>query len=107
MMTGENLGFMCAILNSSAATWFVSKLGLTTGMGLTQWKKFVVEKIPIVKPDEKKLVDFDHTVIDLLTISDAGNANEFKDIDNAIDRMVLDLYGFTRREAKALNQKEF
>ena len=50
VMTGPHLKYLCAILNSSIARWYVQKTGLTTGMGLTQWKKYVVEAIPVPHP---------------------------------------------------------
>ena len=102
MMTGPNLRFLCAVLNSSAVTWLVSKSGLTTGMGLTQWKKFVVESIPVVQPSKGVLAEIDHAVRALLAASDADDGEEVHDLDCAIDRMVLELYGLTLREAEVM-----
>ena len=47
LMTGRSLKWFCAILNSSLVTWMISRTARTTGAGLTQWEKFVVETIPI------------------------------------------------------------
>ncbi len=106
MMTGGNLKFLCAVLNSSAVSWLVSKSGLTTGMGLTQWKKFVVEAIPVVPPDASTLADFDDAVLDLLTMINVGDTEAVRDIDDAIDAMVYDLYGLTSQEVKALKHNK-
>ena len=102
MMTGTNLKFLCAVLNSSAITWLVSKAGLTTGMGLTQWKKFVVEALPVVQPDTSTLVKIDDAVEKVLTMLETDNTKAARELDEVIDRMVFDLYGLTSREAKAM-----
>ena len=49
IMSGTSLKYLCAILNSTLITWLIKSTALTTGMGLTQWKKFTVETIPIPK----------------------------------------------------------
>ena len=105
MMTGVNLKFLCAVLNSSAVSWLVSKFGLTTGMGLTQWKKFVVEAIPIVCPNAVTLAKFDEAVAELLSMIDVGNSEAVRGLDDMINQMVFNLYGLTAPEAKALMHK--
>ena len=105
MMTGANLRFLCAVLNSSAITWLVSKAGLTTGMGLTQWKKFVVETIPVVQPDVSTLAKIDDAVKNVLNMLEIGHTQAARDLDEMIDRMVVDLYGLTSREAKAMKNR--
>ena len=105
MMTGANLKFLCAVLNSSTITWLVSKVGLTTGMGLTQWKKFVVEAIPVVQPDAPTLAKIDGAVENVLTMLEIGDTQAARELDETIDGMVADLYGLTPREAKAMKNK--
>ena len=106
MMTGESLKFLCAVLNSSAVSWFVSKSGLTTGMGLTQWKKFVVGEIPVVRPDTSTAAAFNHTMEDLLAMIDIENRDAARNLEEAIDSMVFDLYGLTPRETKILERNK-
>ena len=83
-------------------TWLVSHIAVTTGMGLTQWDKFTVERIPVARPDASTLARFDEVVVDLLRMTDGGNTEAARDLDCMIDRMVFDLYGLTSREATAL-----
>ena len=47
IMTGSALKYLCAVLNSSLVTWFIETTALTTGMGVLQWKKFAVERLPV------------------------------------------------------------
>lgn len=49
IITGSFLKYPCAILNGTLVTWFVNNTALTTGIGPTQWKEFVVERIPASK----------------------------------------------------------
>ena len=106
MMTGSNLKFLCAILNSSVIAWLVSKVGLTTGMGLTQWKKFVVESIPVVQPSASTLAKVDDGVENMLTMLGVGNIQVASELDETIDKIVFDLYGLTSREVKVMKYKK-
>ena len=47
MMSGESMRYLCAMLNSRLITWFIGNTALTSGMGVTRWKKFAVERLPI------------------------------------------------------------
>ena len=106
MMTGTNLMFLCAILNSSVVSWLVSKVGLTTGMGLTQWKKFVVETIPVACPDASTVAEVEDAVIEYLAILDSDKVEAAAEINKRIDQMVLDLYGLTFRQVNILNRRD-
>ena len=105
MMTGTNLKFLCAVLNSTAISWLVSKTGLTTGKGLTQWKKFVVESIPVVQPNISMLSKIDNLIEDVLSTLENGDTRATREMEEEIDRMILDLYELTSRESKALKYK--
>ena len=47
MVTGQSLKYLCGILNSRLVTWLIRNTAVTTGMGLSQWDKFAVERVPI------------------------------------------------------------
>ncbi len=104
MMTGEHLRYLCAVLNGSAISWLVAKIGLTTGMGLIQWTKFVVEQIPIVRPDEQTLQIIGDKVTRLTASLDAGDKQEALVIQAEIDSDVCELYGLSGRQIKALRR---
>ena len=96
VMTGPHLKYLCAILNSSIASWYVQKTGLTTGMGLTQWKKYVVESIPVPHPGHIEQ-RFDETV-------EAAFRGDVEDrvALNVLDRLTFDIYGITKDEAREI-----
>ncbi len=100
LMTGPFLKYLCAILNSSIISWYVSKTGLTTGMGLTQWKKYVVESIPVPPPGhlEQQFID----VVDLILQDCHVN---YRDAERELDQLTFSLYGLTQNEQrKILNE---
>ncbi|MEZ4941925.1 MAG: TaqI-like C-terminal specificity domain-containing protein [Saprospiraceae bacterium] len=47
LLTGENLKFLLAILNSKAGEWYFNQIATTSGMGTNRWKKYKIEELPI------------------------------------------------------------
>ena len=105
MITGQNLSYLCAILNSSLITWFVKRTAVTTGMGLSQWDKFTVERVPIVHPSQSTMDDCRDHVSLLLAAIDAGKSEVTRDIYNTLDAMVFDFYGLTSKKINMLKHK--
>ena len=98
IITGMNLKYLCAVLNSKLVTWFVMHTAVTTGKGLPQWDKFIVESIPIVQPDQSAT---DHIIgiLRLLLISiEAGDTSEVKRLQQTIDDHIFALYRLTEDE---------
>lgn len=98
MVTGRNLEYLCAVLNSTLVTWLVKHTSVTTGMGLCQWDKFTVERIPVVHPDDSTLRWFNNAVDKLLAAMDGRDLSNTKEIQLAIDQAVFDLYDLTAKE---------
>ncbi len=89
MIVGDDLKYLCAVLNSTMVTRLVANTAVTTGMGLTQWDKFVVETVPVPHPSQacrNQLV----RLIDIL-LSQASNLERVKAVDQ-IESVVYDLY---------------
>ena len=42
IMTGSNIKYLCAFLNSKIAHWFLAQISPTSGMGVLRWKKIYV-----------------------------------------------------------------
>ena len=75
VLTGSSIKYLCCVLNSSLATWYIRNTALNSGMGVPRWVRFTVERIPIPQIDAEaqrpfiELVDHilgakatDHTV---------------------------------------------
>ena len=110
MMTGKSLKYLCAMLNSTLITWLMKNNALTTGMGLMQWKKFAVERLPIPKISPTEQRPFVRLVDTILTakvcpVPRHGAADPKTDTteqEAQIDRMVYELYGLTTEEIAAV-----
>ena len=104
MMTGASLKYLCAVLNSSLITWRMRSAALTTGMGLLQWKKFAVERIPIpiIGPIEQ---DVFIQLVDGILQGEATDTNlDTSEGEVEIDRRVFELYGLTPSEILVISQ---
>ena len=104
VLVGGPVRFLCAVLNSRLATWFMDYTAVTSGMGITRWFSVSVSCIPIpdVAPDAQqplvRLVD------DILAAKDADPDADVTAQENEIDRLVYALYGLTDAEVAAVGR---
>ena len=78
---------------------------LTTGMGLLQWKKFVVGRIPIPQILTEQQRPFVVLVYRILAIKDAGPSANTGEMEAEIDRLVYGLYELTTEEITAVQER--
>ena len=98
VVTGTPVKYLCAILNSRIITWYVTNTAVTTGMGLIQWDKFVVETIPIPKltaTEEEPLLEL---IDKILSVKDADTSADTSQLETEMDRRIYKLYGLTESE---------
>ena len=98
MMTGRHLKYLCGFLNSAVVGWYVQKTALTTGMGLTQWKKYVVESIPVPRPGH-----WERPIVALVDAVLRGEITESIATDS-IDRLALVAYDLTDSDLKLISR---
>ena len=103
-MTGEPLKYLCAVLNSTLVTWLMSHTALTTGMGLLQWKKFAVERLPIPRISVSQQRPFVRLIDEVLEAKAVKPDVDTDYIEWEIDRLVYDLYGLTEEEDTAIER---
>ena len=82
----------------------MKSLALTTGMGLMQWKKFAVERIPIPKIPAAEQRPFVRLVDAILEAKDADPNADTSELEWEIDGLVYDLYGLTEEEDTAIER---
>ena len=104
LMTGESVKYLCAVLNSTMATWFIQNTALTSGMGVTRWKAFTVERIPVPKLSAVKQRPFVRLVDRILEAKAADPDADTAALEWDIDRLVYDLYGLTEEEDTAVER---
>ncbi len=104
MMSGQAIKYLCAILNSNLITRFMKNTALTSGMSVTRWKKFAVERLPIpnISPTEQR--PFIKLVDRILTAKAANPKTDTTKQEAEIDRLVYELYGLTTKEIATVEQ---
>ena len=102
MVTGPSLKYLCAVLNSSLVTWLINHTAVTTGMGLPQWDKFAVERVPIPQIPFEERRPFVRLVDRILVAKNADPDADIAAEERAIDRLVYGLYGLTAPEIDAV-----
>ena len=104
MMTGAALKYLCAVLNSTLVAWQMKSTALTTGMGLPQWKKFAVERIPIPRLSSTDQQVFIQMVDLIFRIKTEHQASDTSEIESEIDMRVYQLYGLTDSEISEVEE---
>ena len=104
MMSGQAIKYLCAILNSNLITWFMKNTALTSGMGVTRWKKFAVERLPIPNIPTTEQRPFIRLVDTILKAKAADPKADTTEQEAKIDRLVYGLYGLTTKEIAAVEQ---
>ncbi|MPN25298.1 hypothetical protein SDC9_172705 [bioreactor metagenome] len=84
LMTGENLKYLLAILNSKLGEFAFNQIGTKTGMGTNRWKKYTLESFFVKVPskEEKNLIEM---LVDKILID--ANEQNIASLDNAIYRI--------------------
>ena len=104
LMTGESLKYLCAVLNSTLITWYMRNTARTTGMGLMQWEKFAVERLPIPKIGAEEQQTFIALADEILAAKSANRVADTTEMEREIDRLVYELYGLTEEEDTAIER---
>ena len=104
MMTGLDIKYLCAVLNSGLITWFMTNTALNSGMGVTRWIGHTVEKIPIPKIDAEAQRPFIALVDKILKAKASDPQADTSEQEEEIDWLVYDLYDLTEQERASIRQ---
>lgn len=94
-MLGRSLKYRCAALNSHLLTWWIDNIAVMTGVGLTQWDKFTVERIPIPKIPVTEQLLFHRLIDSILTVKIANPSANTRELESELDNLVYQLYDST------------
>ena len=97
-LTGVSLKYLCAVLNSSLVSWLMRNTATTTGMGVPEWTKTSVGRIPIPQISQKDRIPFEKIVDEILTNKTVGFDSSTSNLEKEINAMVYELYGLTCEE---------
>ncbi len=93
MMTGTDLDYLTAFLNSKLSEYYFSKIATTTGVGTVRWLKYKIELLPVPLANNvnKKIIELIKNCIGKSIIDET-------EINNAI----FNIYSFTDDEIEAI-----
>lgn len=98
LMTGNNLKYLLAMLNSKLLEWYFNQIGTATGVGTNRWKKYTIELLPIIVPN-KDTIELIENHINSIII----NKNFGKSIEEVLNNIVFELYGLSQEESLYIN----
>jgi len=111
LMTGEALKYLLGVLNSNPCLFYFNLICNSSGMDTTQWKKFVMERIPVPKispTDQKPFIEIVDKILDITKDEDYLKNPEkqakVKAYEKRIDQMVYGLYELTKEEIKIVEE---
>ena len=100
MITGTALEYLCSVLNSRLTTWYVRSGAPTTGMGVLQWKRFVVEDIPVpdLSPEvQRPFADAGDRILQALAANPAADVTAQ---EAELNRLVYEFYDLSDDEIR-------
>ena len=107
MITGESLKYLLAFLNSKLCLFYFNLICNSSGMDTVQWKKFVVDRLPVPIIGDKDQIQFINCVDEILKITKSVDYSKnierhakVRDLEGQIDELVYKLYGLTDEEIK-------
>ena len=102
ILTGKDIKYMCALLNSMLIRWFLQQVAPTSGMGTFRWKKVYVETIPIPQISAAEQRPFIALVDRILQAKASDPQADTMGLEEEIDLLVYDLYGLTGEEVSTI-----
>lgn len=106
-MVGKSLKYLLAFLNSKLCLFYFSLICNSSGMDTIQWKKFALEKVPVIGLNSKNPKPINILVEQILAITksddyltDPEKQTKVKELEKQIDQLVYKLYDLTDEEIK-------
>jgi adenine-specific DNA-methyltransferase len=99
-MTGPQLKYLTAFLNSKLCDWYFDKITTTSGVGTNRWKKIYIEHLPIPTIDVETEALFENKLNS--TLECLAEKKDISQLDNLMNNMVLDLYQFDQTERQLI-----
>jgi len=106
-MVGKSLKYLLAFLNSKLCLFYFSLICNSSGMDTIQWKKFALEKVPVIELNSKNQKPFIDLIDQILAITKSDDyltnpekQTKVKELEKQIDHLVYKLYDLTNYEIK-------
>ena len=98
VMTGEDIQYLLAVLNSRLITWYMPNVAVNLGDSGLRWKKIYVEKLPIPqipKAEQRPFIELAQKITAAKAANPAADTHEW---ETEIDHRVYKLYNLTKKE---------
>jgi len=105
IMTGSNLKYLLAILNSKVSEWYFNQISTSSGMGTNRWKKYKIEMLPVKTGSPEQQKSIIKLVERVLAAKRANPAADTSKLEGEIDQLVYQLYGLTEDEVRIVEGK--
>lgn len=102
VMTGKNLKYILAILNSKLGEWYFTQISTSSGMGTTMWKKYKVEQMPIKNITIDKVKSVEKIVDQIIDRKSSGKSTV--DLELRLDAIVYKIYDLNYDEILLIDQ---
>ena len=100
IMTGENLKYLLAILNSNITNWYFPLICPTSGMGTNRWKKAYLHILPIVLTSSTEMDRITKIVDEMILAKKTGNQLKLEELEQQINKSVYKIYGLSDDESE-------
>lgn len=117
IMTGDNLRYLLAILNSRLCEWYYDQISTTTGVGTNQWSKDKMEEFPIKLSSDEVIKKVELICNYLLIIESgiysggySGKINKrqlFNEFYLLINHIVCEIYFMEEMKSKEIDVLQF
>jgi len=108
-MTGKNLKYLLAILNSKLSEWYFNQISTSSGMGTNRWKKYKIELLPIKNISEENRLAIEKLVDKILLYTrendysiDITKQKLVNEIIKNIDKQIFQLYELTHSDIEII-----
>jgi len=110
IITGQNLKYVQAILNSKVSEWYYDKITNSSGVGTNKWEKVYIEQIPMPEISKSEMLPFE-ILVDYVTFikkheerisSYTPNDHMAANFEEIIDACVYELYFKEHMNAKEI-----
>ena len=101
MITGEQMSYLCAFLNSRLAHWYILKTAPTSGMGVPRWKKVYVESMPVAIP-RLSVAEALRRLVDEARSVTASDKKRLAQIEKRINELIYETLGFSVEEVEVI-----
>lgn len=97
MITGEQMKYLCAFLNSRLGHWYILKTAPTSGMGVSRWKKVYVESIPVAIPHPAALAEIE-SLVSAASLGMEPDEKRSAQVEKRIDALIYEAYDLSADE---------